>query len=66
MSYIGVDCTNLAFHSLRAGGATKAAMAGVSEHLFRCHGSWKSESAKDGHVEDSCKALLSVSESLKL
>ena len=66
MSYIGFDCTKLALHSLRAGGATEAAMEGVSEQLFRCHGSWKSESAKDGYVEDSRKALLLVSESLKL
>ena len=51
---------------MRAGGATVVAKAGVPKRLFKHHGHWKSESAKDGYVEDSGEALLSVSESLKL
>ena len=46
--------------------ARAAAKAGVPERLFKRHGCWKSESAKDGYVEDLREALLSVSESLKL
>ncbi|KAL5497418.1 hypothetical protein EMCRGX_G013885 [Ephydatia muelleri] len=42
-------------HSLRAGGATAAANAGVPDRLFKRHGRWKSESAKDGYVKDSVR-----------
>ncbi|CAH3183799.1 unnamed protein product, partial [Porites evermanni] len=34
-------------HSLRSGGATAAANAGVPHRLFKRHGRWASESAKD-------------------
>ena len=48
-------------HSLRSGGATAAANAGVLDRLFKRHGRWRSESAKDGYVKDSVSSLLSVS-----
>ena len=51
---LGFDSTKFRHHSLRAGGATAAAKAGVPERLFRHHSRWKFESAKDGYVEDSC------------
>ena len=63
---LGCDPTQFGLHSLRAGGATTAAPAGVPERLFKRHGCWKSESAKDGYVKDSHEALLSLSASLKL
>ena len=50
-------------HSLRVGGATAAK---VPDRLFRRHGRWKTEVAKDGYVEDSLEARLSVSSSLGL
>eukprot|EP00731_Ephydatia_muelleri_P026444 Em0018g544a len=50
--------------SLRAGGATAAANAGVPDRLFKRHGCWRSESAKDGYVKDSVERRLSVSKSL--
>ena len=34
-------------HSLRAGGATAAAGAGVPDRMFKRHGRWKLENAKD-------------------
>ena len=37
-----------ALHSLRAGGASAAANAGVSDLLFKRHGRWKTDQAKDG------------------
>ena len=52
--------------SLRAGGASAAANAGVPDRLFKRHGRWRSESAKDGYIKDSESALLSVSKSLEL
>lgn len=47
-------------HSLRAGGAFAAANAGVSDRLFKRHGRWKTEQAKDGYIKDKLDSLLSV------
>ena len=48
-------------HSLRSSGATAVANAGVPDRLFKRHGRWCSEGAKDGYVEDSLDSRLSVS-----
>ena len=48
---------------MRSGGATAAANAKVPDRLFKRHGRWCSESAKDGYVKDS---RLQVSQSLEL
>ena len=53
-------------HSLRSGGATAAANAGVPDRLFKRHGRWASESAKDGYVQDSLSSPLSVSKPLNI
>ena len=53
-------------HSLRAGGATAAANAGVPDRLLKRHGRWRSETAKDGYVKDSDKKHLEVSKHLAL
>ena len=66
LSSIGLDATKFGMHSFRAGGATAAANAGVPDRLFKRHGRWRSESAKDGYVKDSVKARLSVSKRLNL
>ena len=63
---LGFDASKFGLHSLRAGGATAAANAGVPDRLFKRHGRWRSESAKDGYVKDSREALLSVTKSLRL
>ena len=47
------DISAIGTHSLRSGGATAAANAGVPDRLFKRHGRWASESAKDGYVQDS-------------
>ena len=39
-------------HSLRSGGATAAANAGVNDRLFKRHGRWRSDKAKDGYVKE--------------
>ena len=54
------------FHSLRSGGATAAANAGINDRLFKRHGRWRSDKAKDGYVKDNLDLLLSVSKSLEL
>ena len=35
---LGLDASKFGLHSLRAGGATAAANAGVADRLFKCHG----------------------------
>ena len=51
---------------MRAGGATAAANAKVPDRLFKRHGRWRSESAKDGYVKDNIESRLKVSQSLGL
>ena len=63
---IGLDPKLFGTHSLRSGGATDAANAGVPDRLFKKHGRWRSEGAKDGYVKDNVRQLLRVSQSLGL
>ena len=63
---LGYDGNKFSLHSLRAGGATAAASTGVPDRLFKRHGRWKSETAKDGYVKDTVSARLSVSQGLNL
>ena len=61
---IGLPKQDYGLHSLRAGGASAAANARVPDRLFKRHGRWKSDKAKDGYIKDSVHSLLSVSLSL--
>ena len=61
---IGLAPKEFGLHSLRSGGATAAANAGVPDRLFKRHGRWKSELAKDGYVKDLLSSRLLVSKSL--
>ena len=58
------DTSSIGLHGLRAGGATATANVAVPDRLFKRHGRWSSESAKDGYNEDNLNSLLSVSRSL--
>lgn len=58
------DVSSIGTHSLRSGGATAAARAGIPDRLFKRHGRWRSEKAKDGYIQDSMADRLSVSQSL--
>ena len=58
------DISAIGTHSLRSGRATAAADAGVPDRLFKRHGRWASESAKDRYVQDSLSSRLSVSKAL--
>lgn len=60
------DVKKYCLHSLRSGGATIAANNGVKDRLFKRHGLWISESAKDGYIKDSIHERLTVSLSLGL
>uniref|UniRef100_A0A1X7USH4 Tyr recombinase domain-containing protein n=1 Tax=Amphimedon queenslandica TaxID=400682 RepID=A0A1X7USH4_AMPQE len=64
---LGYDPNRYGLHSFRAGGATAAANApGLKDRLFKRHGRWKSESAKDGYVKDSEERRLEVSKRIGL
>ena len=58
---IGLYRRDYGLHSLRAGGASATANAQVSDRLFKRHGRWKSDKAKDGYIKDNILSLLSVS-----
>ena len=58
------DISTIGVHSLRSGGATAAANAGIPDRLFKRHGRWASENAKDCYVKDNMNSLLSVSRAL--
>ena len=60
------DKSKYCLHSLRAGGATAAANNGIPDRLFKRHGRWLSETAKDGYVKSSVDERLRVSMSLGL
>ena len=63
---IGLDKTKFGTHSLRSGGATIAANSGVPDRLFKRHGRWRSEKAKDMYIKDDLKKLLSVTKAMSL
>ena len=63
---LGLDADTYGWHCLRRGGASSAAKANIPDRLFKSHGRWRSETAKDGYVSDSLANRLSVSKSLLL
>ena len=63
---LGYNHVEFGLHSLRAGGATRAANMGVPDRLFKRHGRWKSENAKDGYIDDSVEHRLAVTKQLGL
>ena len=60
------DPDKFGLHSLRAGSPTAAANDGVPDCLFKRHGHWKTDSGKDGYIEDSVKQRLTVSQQIGL
>ena len=66
LQIIGEDHRRYGTHSLRSGGATAAANQGVPDRLFKAHGRWRSEDAKDRYVKDSLQKKLKVTLNLGL
>jgi len=54
------DVSAIGVHSLqlRAGGASAAANACIPDRLFKRHGRWSSENAKDGYIKDNLDNVL--------
>ena len=48
---LGYNASVFGVHSFRAGGATATANSGAPDRMFKRHGHWKSENAKDGYVK---------------
>lgn len=61
---LGLDKSKFGLHSLRAGGATAAANAGINDRLFKKHGRWASDTAKDGYVCENINEKLLVTQNL--
>ena len=53
VSRVGLDPKEFGLHSARSGGATCAANNGVPDRLFKRHGRWLSDRAKDSYIKDS-------------
>ena len=49
---LGYLSAEFGVHSLRAGGVTAAVASGMLDRLFKKHGCWRSELAKDGYIVD--------------
>ena len=62
-AFVELGCPKHLFglHSLRTGGDSAAANAGVSDRLFKRHFRWRTYQAKDGYIKDSLESPLSVS-----
>ena len=63
---LGLDKSKFGLHSLRAGGATAAAAAGIQDRIFKKHGRWSSDTAKDGYVRENISEKLLVTKNLGL
>lgn len=57
---IGLDAVSFSAHSLRRGGATAAAMAGIPDRLIKLHGRWASD-AYLIYIREPLASRLSVS-----
>lgn len=66
LSNVVDDAHNYGLHSFRSGGATAAANNEVCDRLFKRHGRWKSDSAKDLYVHENLKQKLLVSKNIGL
>ena len=53
-------------HSLRSGGATKAANTGINDRLIQRHGRWRSATSRNMYIDDSIPKRLEVSKMIQL
>lgn len=63
---LGLDPNDYGLHSMRSAGASISANNGTLDRLWKRHGRWVSERAKDGYVADNLQQRLSVTLGLGL
>ena len=63
---LGLNKKYFGLHSLRSGGATAAAAAKVEDRLFKKHGRWRTDKAKDGYVKENISERLPVTQNIGL
>ena len=61
---LGYSAENLRFHTFQAGGATTTVNVDVPDRLFKRHGRWRLENAKDGYIEDTSEKPTSAAHKL--
>ncbi|CAC5388831.1 unnamed protein product [Mytilus coruscus] len=64
LAEFGCSINDFGLQSCRAGRATAAAQNDISGRLFKMHGRWKSDRAKDGYMLENLQKRLSVSKNL--
>ena len=60
LSNLGLNPKAYGLYSLRAGGVSIYVNRGTVDRLWKRHGKWTSEKAKDGYVTDDLKQRLAV------
>lgn len=55
LNTLGLDSKKFGVYSLRSGVVTAAPASGVNDRLFKKHGQWKSDVAKNGYVHGNLK-----------
>lgn len=65
LGVLGEDPAEYGFHSLRAGAATDAHRAGVSERLIKLHGNWKSDTGVQPYLRAGREERLAASNALR-
>ena len=63
---LGLQKKMFGLHSLMSAGATAAAAAGFEDRLFKKHGRWKTDRAKDGYAKENIVERLSVTKQLSI
>jgi len=61
----GLDPKQYGLHSLRSGGASTAAAAGISDRLLQRQGGWHTATAKNNYISESLDTLLKVTKSMQ-
>lgn len=59
------DQEKYGLHSLRSGGVSDAAAAGVPDRLIRRHGGWRSETAALAYFKETLPNLMVVTKALR-
>ena len=65
MPSVGLKCDEYGPHSLRSGGVSEVAAAGIPYQLTKQHGGWRSDPAMAAKIEVTLPSSMSMSRSLQ-